>query len=315
MKTIAMFCCVVGLAACDDDTATMQQESFDMTAAVGADLSAPDLSANRTADIPLMFQPQGLWWDSATQTLYVANDAQQIVRWNEPGNGFSVVVNLPQTAATAGGLGQLVKVKDGSWLVARFGFGLAGAVLQAKSDGTLGNVGGLDVKRRRIGLTVAPDGTVYDGWFLIVSPSKTPMMGTVSRLALDGSGETDLVTGLGKPVGVLALGDQLYISDQLNGVVLKTPLASPGTTTTFAAIVGPDELAAGPNGTIFAASNTGTVWQISTSGTPTSIKDGYKALRGVAYDSDHKRLFVSEPGAGNPDGGVGMPMLHVLPID
>jgi sugar lactone lactonase YvrE len=310
MKTIAMLCCVVGLAACDDDTTTtmMMQQNMDMAVA--------DMAVQRSVDLPLTFQPEGLWWDSATQALYIANDGgQQIVRWNEPGTTFSVVAKLPEIAATAGSLGQLVKTQDGSWLVTRFGFSMAGAVLKVAPDGTVSTIGGLDVKRRRIGLTVAADGTVYDGWFLVVAPSKTPMMGTVSRLALDGSGETDLVTGIGKPVGLLALGDSLYISDQLNNVILKTPLTSPGTTTTFATVEGADELAAGPNGVIFAASNTGTVWSVGTDGTPTSVKDGYKALRGVAYDGDHKRLFISEPDSGNPDGGAGMPMLHVLPID
>ncbi|MCU1282528.1 MAG: hypothetical protein JWM53_6074 [bacterium] len=315
MKTIAILACVVGLAACDDDTTTVQ-ETLDLTAGVGMDLNVPDLAVRRTADVPLTFQPEGLWWDSATQALYIANDGgQQIIRWREDVNAFVVFARLPEIAATAGSLGQVIKAKDNSLLVTRFGFSQAGAVLQVQSDGTIANIAGLDVKRRRLGLTVAADGTVFDGWFLVVAPSKTPMLGTVSRLALDGSGETDVVTGIGKPVGLLALGDQLYISDQLNGVILKTPVASPGTTTTFAAVAGADELAAGPNGVIFAASNTGTVWSIAADGTPTSVHDGYKALRGVAYDPDHKRLFVSEPDAGNPDGGAGMPMLHVLPID
>ncbi len=307
MKTTTISLAIlVAIAGCDDDTTTLSGN---------LDMSVADMAAVRTADVPLTFQAQGLWWDATTQALYIANDAQQIVRWNEPGPSFSVVASLPQIAPNAGGLGQLVKARDGSWLVTRFGFGVAGAVLQVKPDGSVATVGGLNVKRRRIGLTVAPDGTVYDGWFLIVPPSKLPMMGSVSKLALDGSGETDVVSGIGKPVGVLALGDSLYVSDQLNGVIVKTPLASPGATTMFATLAGADELAAGPNGTIFAVTSTGSVQQLSTSGTPTSIKDGYKALRGVAWDGDHKRLFVSEPDAGTPDGGAGMPMLHVLPIN
>jgi hypothetical protein len=317
MKTIAILACVVGLAACDDDTTTVQ-ENLDMTAGVGMDLTVTvsDLGVRRTADVPLTFQPAGLWWDSPTQSLYIANDGgQQIIRWREDINAFVVAVKLPEIASSAGSLGQLVKAKDGSWLVTRFGFSLAGAVLQASSDGnTVAAIGGLDVKRRRIGLTVAPDGTVFDGWFTVVGTGP-PMMGTVSRVALDGSGETDLVTGIGKPVGVLALGDQLYVSDQLNGVILKTPLASPGTTTTFATVAGADELAAGPTGIIYAASSTGTVWSIASDGTPTSVQGGYKPLHGVAYDPDHKRLFVAEPDKGSPDGGAGMPMLHVLPIN
>jgi hypothetical protein len=315
MKTIAIVACVVGLAACDDDT-TSVQDNLDMTVGVGMDLTVPDLAVRRTADVPLTFQPTGLWWDSTTQALYIANDGgQQIIRWREDINSFVVFARLPEIAASAGSLGQVVKAKDGSFLVTRFGFGQAGAVLQASSDGnSVSAVAGLDVKRRRVGLTVTADGTVYDTWFLVAGTAP-PTMGTVSRVALDGTGESDVVTGIGKPVGVLALGDQLYISDQLDGVILKTPLANPGTTTTFATIAGADALAAGPTGILYAVSSTGTVWSIASDGTPTSVQGGYKPLRGVAYDPDHKRLFVAEPDKGSPDGGAGMPMLHVLPID
>ena len=316
MKTIALFACVVGLAACDDDTTTPAQ-AMDLSVPTGADMTVTvsDLGVRRSADVPLMFQPAGLWWDSATSSLYIANDGgSQIIRWREDLNAFVVATTLPQIAPASGGLGQLIKTADGSWLVTRFGFGNAGAILDVDKNNAVTSVAGLATNRRRIGLTQASDGTIFTGWYL--STNMVISMGTVSKVALDGSGETDLVTGIGKPVGVLALGDQLYISDQANGVILKTPLATPGTTTTFATVAGPDELAAGPSGTLYAVSNTGSVWSIdTTSGTPTSLHDGYKPLRGVAYDPDHKRLIVAEPDKGNPDGGAGMPMLHVLPIN
>ena len=316
MKTIAMLFCVAGLAACDDDTTSMQG-NMDLSMMMGADMTVPDMAVNRTADVPLAFQPEGLWWDSATQALYIANDGgQQIIKWNEPSPNFSVFARLPDIAPTAGSLGQLVKKSDGTWLTTRFGYGMAGAVIQTSADGqTSTAIAGLDTTRRRIGLTVAPDGTVFDGWFTTVGTSMMPMNGTVSKVALDGTGETDLVTGIGKPVGVLATSDTIYISDQMNGVVLKTPLATPGTTTTYATIPGADELAAGSAGVIYAVSHDGAVWSIASDGTPTMLKDGYKPLRGIAWDPDHKRIFFSEPDAGNPDGGAGMPMLHVLPID
>jgi len=314
MKTIAMVACIVGLAACDDDATVLPGMDLATSSAADMTVTESDLGVRRTADVPLMFQPAGLWWDSATSSLYIANDGgQQIVRWREDLNSFVVATNLPQIAPASGGLGQLIKAGDGSWLVTRFGFGMAGAILSADKNNDVTSIAGLMTMRQRVGLTQAADGTLYTGWYLTVN--KLPTMGTVSKVALDGSGETDVVTGIGKPVGVLALGSELYISDQLNGVVVKTPLASPGTTTTFATIAGADELAAGPNGILFAASSTGTVWSIASDGTATSVHDGYKALRGVAYDPDHKRLFVAEPDKGDPDGGAGMPMLHVLPID
>lgn len=317
MKTIAFVACVVALAGCDDDTTT-PTDTMDLSAPAGADLTATagDLGVLRTADVPLMFQPAGLWWDSATSSLYIANDGgQQIVRYREDLHSFVVATNLPQIAPASGGLGQLIKAKDGSWLVTRFGFGMAGAIIKVdKTTNEATTVPGLLSTRRRVGLTQASDGTIYTGWFLAMNT-----MGTVSRVALDGSGETDIVNGIGKPVGVLAVGADLYISDQANGVILKVPQATTTdgglATTTFATVTGADELAAGPNGTIFAVTNTGDVWSIDTSGMPTNLHSGYKPLRGVAYDPDHQRLFVGEPDKGSPDGGAAMPMLHVLPIN
>jgi hypothetical protein len=313
MKTTTLLVlCLAAVAGCDDDTAT---PNFDLAGNPAGDMSVPNMAVRRTADVMVTFQPEGLYWDSPTQTLYIATDAQQIVRWNEQNDTFSVVANLPQIDPKFGGLGALTKAKDGSWLTTRFGFGSAGAVLQVKPDGTVITVGGLDPKRRRIGLAVASDGTVFDGWFTTMGTGGGPMNGTVSKVALDGSGETDVVTGLGKPVGLLVLGDQLYISDQKNNAIVKTPVATPGTTTPFASVNGTDELAAGPNSSILAASSVGTIWQVSSTGTVTSLKDGYKPLRGIAYDGDHKRIIVAEPDAGNADGGAGMPMLHVIPLD
>jgi hypothetical protein len=312
MTTMLLVSCLAAAAGCDDDSAT---PSFDLAGGAAGDMAVPDMAARRTADVLVTFQPEGLHWDSATQTLYIATDAQQIVRWNEQNDTFAVVANLPQIDPKFGGLGALVKAKDGSWLTTRFGFGSSGAVLEARSDGSVTTIGGLDPKRRRIGLAVASDGTVFDGWYTAMGAGGGPMNGTVSKVALDGSGETDVVAGLGKPVGLVVVGDQLYISDQQNNAIVTTPLASPGTTTPFASVDGADALAAGPDGSILAASSVGTIWQVSSTGTVTSLEDGYKALRGIAYDGDHKRIIVSEPDGGNADGGAGTPMLHVIPLD
>lgn len=314
MKTIAIVACVVAFAACDDDTTSPATQDLSMTE--GADMTVPDMAVRRTADLPLGFQPEGLWWDSKSQALYIANDkGPQIVKWDETSSTapFQVFAKLPDIDPKFGSLGQVIRIEDGSWLTTRFGFGAAGAVLKTDADGQhTAEVAGLNPAHERVGLTEDSTGAVYTSWFTGSIPVAN---GTVSKVALDGSGETDLVTGLGKPVGVLALGDQLYVSDQMNGVIVETPLASPGTATTFASLPDPDELAAGPNGSIFAVSKAGSVWQIASDGTTSMLKDGYKALRGMAYDADHKRLFFSEPDSGSPDGGAGMPMLHVIPID
>jgi sugar lactone lactonase YvrE len=309
---------LLAVAGCGDDTTSSTADLA--TSSPAQDLAVQDLAVRRTADVPLGFQPAGLFWDSATQALYLANDGgDQIVRWDEDAGSFAVVARLPTIAPTSGGLGQLIKTSDGSWLVTRFGCGTGGAVIDVPKTGTIAALPGLATNRRRIGLTAASDGTLYDGSFTAAGTScggggTGPMNGVVSLLTLDGK-ETDLITGIGKPVGVLAIGTTLYVSDQMNGVVLKATIPAGGTATAFATIAGADELAAGPAGTIFAVSNKGTVTQLATDGTPTEVGSGYKALRGVAYDSDHQRLFIGEPDAGSADGGAGMPMLHILPID
>lgn len=320
MRKLAVLVLFAAATGCGDDTTSATADLS--TATPGQDLSAAlDLAVHRTADVPLGFQPAGLFWDSATQALYLANDGgDQIVRWDEDAGSFAVVARLPTIAPTSGGLGQLIKTSDGSWLVTRFGCGTGGAVVDVPKNGTIAALPGLAANRRRIGLTAASDGTLYDGWFTAAGTScggggTGPMQGTVSKLTLDGT-ETDVVTGIGKPVGVLAVGTTLYISDQSNNVILKTTIPAGGTATTFVSLAGADELAAGPTGFIFAVSNKGTVTQLATAdGTPTELGSGYKPLRGVAYDPDHKRLFIGEPDAGSADGGAGQPMLHILPID
>ncbi len=318
MRKLAVL--VLLAAGCGDDTTSA---SLDLAMTTpGADLSVPDMAVARTATVPLGFQPAGLFWDSATQALYLANDGgDQIVKWEEQSGAFAVAARLPTIAPTSGGLGQLIKTSDGSWLVTRNGCGTGGAVIDVPSaaGGTIAAVPGLATNRRRVGLTAASDGTIYDSWYTMTGTACSgggggAMNGTVSSLTLDGT-ETAIITGIGKPIGVLAIGTTIYVSDQMNNVVLQAPLPAGGTPTTFATVAGADALAAGPAGTIFVVSNKGTVTQLATDGTPTEIGSGYKPLRGVAYDADHKRLFIGEPDAGSADGGAGMPALHILPID
>jgi hypothetical protein len=314
MKKLMLAFCALGLAACDDTT------SFaDMAAVSNMDMAVADMAVPRTLDIPLGFQPEGLYWDSTAQALYIANDAgQQIIKLNEPGETLTVFARLPTIPPAQGSLGEIIKNKDGSFLVTRWGFGQAGAVISVSADGqTAAAIPGLDDVKARIGLAIAPDGTLFD---TRMTYNKTGPVtnGAVATLTIDSSGagtETEVVTGLGKPVGLLVVGTNLLISDQKNGVIVQTPVATPGTVTNFATVPGADEMCAGPSGTIFAASNTGTIYQLAADGTATMLKSGYHALRGIAYDSDHKRLFFSEPYAGMGDASPPAPMLHILAID
>jgi hypothetical protein len=263
--------------------------------------------------LPLPFEPSGLFWDAPTQTLYLTSSASQIIKWTDGGT-LSVVADLQPFAPATGSLGQVVRLTDGSLIVPVFGGGTTGGVLQAKSDGTVVQILNLDAKRRRIGVAVASDGTLYDDWFV-----GTSMMVTgagVSKLALDGSGETDLVTtGLLKPVGLVVSGGQLIVSDQKVNAILQTPVATPGTLTALApAIAAPDLMTVGPNGDLFAG-GPGVVYRVKNDGTVTNFVSNLMPTRGQAYDADHKRLFFAEPDAKyDADAGTGA-LLHIVPVD
>jgi hypothetical protein len=102
---------------------------------------------------------------------------------------------------------------DGTLVVVRIGHGKAGDVAFVRSDGTAGIVPGLKQDRRRIGLALAADGNLYVSYFVRVSNGT---VGSVARPTLDGT-EREVIGALQKPVGVLAVGDALFVSDQLRG--------------------------------------------------------------------------------------------------
>jgi sugar lactone lactonase YvrE len=184
----------------------------------------------------------------------------------------------------------MARAADGTLYVSRFGFGTTGGVAIVKADGSVGAIAGVDPSRRRIGLAVAPDGALYDAWF---EKHGDGPGGEVARLSLDGQ-EAVAMTGLRKPVGLLVLGDSLYVSDQAAGRVLRAPLATPSSASTFAADVpGADLLCAGPSGAIFAGGGA-VVYRIDASGHASALVSGLPKARGVAYDPSARRLFVSE---------------------
>jgi sugar lactone lactonase YvrE len=256
--------------------------------------------------IPLDGDPNGLWWDAATATLYIADDNNnRILKWTD-GGGVSLVGTLPTAPQDGPGLGQLVKTKDGTIVVTRFGYGTAGDVVYVKPDGTTGTVPGLDPTKRRIGLTVAADGTLYDGYFVKTASGQ---LGAVARLDLAGT-EADFIMGLKKPVGVLASGTSLLVSDQATNTVAEAPIAMPSALTVLAQVDGPDLLCDGPGGSFFTGGTTGEVRQITSDGKLSTFAGGFLEIRGVAYDAVNKRVFAAEH---DPMGS--MNALRILPVN
>jgi hypothetical protein len=107
--------------------------------------------------------------------------------------------------------------------------------------------------------------------------------------------ETDIVTALAKPVGVLVSGANLAFSDQGKGSILTAPIASPTSVSVLvSAIPGPDLLCAGPNGTYFMGGTTGEIRRIDASGRYTILAGGFLPIRGIAYDAKNRRIFAAE---------------------
>lgn len=277
------------------------------------DAGAPDASADASSDVAVPTNtsiaidgdPNGLYWDATTSTLYVADDGNNRVLTYTDSAGLVQFANLPAAPANGPGLGQLIPLPDGSLLVTRFGYGTTGDVVQVMSDATSTIIPNLDPTRRRIGLARAGDGTIFDTYF---TTQGTGYVGAVATLTLAGS-ETDVVTGLEKPVGVLVNGPTFFIDDQDTNELYTTPTASPGTLTQFAELPDADLLCVGPSGTIFSGGSDGNVRQIDSGGNVTVFATGFAEARGVAYDDANKRLFIA-----NHVGASGPNTIEVRPV-
>jgi hypothetical protein len=201
-----------------------------------------------------------------------------------------------------------VQLADGTIVVPRFGDGTDGDIAVVHPDGSSGVVPKLDVARRRIGLTVAGDGSLYDTYFVMNGKEH---VGGVARVDLTaGTGETDLTAGLQKPVGVLASRDVLLIAEQGAGRIVSLPTkasGSPIAPTPVAALPSADLLAAGPDGSLFTGGRDGAIHQIARNGATSVFASGYSEVRGVAFDPKHRRLFFVdhvEPGTAGRSSSI-----------
>lgn len=254
--------------------------------------------------------PNGLWWDGTNQVLYIADDSgNRILRWTDK-EGFSLVANLTAAPEKGAGLGQLVLTHDGTLVVTRFGHGTAGAVVSVPPAGDAQDVPNLAAERRRIGLTISSDGNLYDSWF--IRQASGDRIGAIGALSLTGT-ESEIITGLKKPVGVLAVGENLFISDQDLGQILQAPLKNPSAYQVFSTVPSPDLIAVGPNGSLFAGSEGGNLYKIDSNGKASVFHAGFDTVRGIAYDPSHQRVFVVNH-VGHEAEGV-THSIQILPVD
>jgi hypothetical protein len=304
--------CLAVVMGCGED---LPPAADDLSMMMNADLSASvDLSTfidRGPTDLMLEFEPAGLFWDSPTQTLYLSTGSNQIVKWTDAG-GFELVATIPFAFAPQGNnLSQLVRLADGRIVVNVIGLNGASAVngniLILSTGGAISAVPGLDQKRQRQGLALAPDGTIYSSWF-------QGTVGGVSRVDLT-AGETSVWLGLSKPYGVVVDSTTIFAADQKQNGIFKLPLASMdvdgGGSSKLADVTTPDLMALGA-GDLFVGGPQ--LSRVKPDGTVSAFFTPTRAIRGVAYDADHQRLFAAEPDAKFPDAGV-MALLHILPVD
>lgn len=232
------------------------------------------------ASLPFAGDPSGLFWDGTTSTLFIADDANNRVATYRDADGFGTYVTLPVGGT---GLGQLLRLADGTVIITRLGTGANGDVVAVTADRKSAPIAGLDPTRRRTGLTLAPDGRIFDAYTSAAG-------GSVAELSLSGT-EIEIVSGLQNPNGLLAAGETLAIADTGQGKLLKTKLAALGPLTPGGDVPNVGPLCAGPSG-ILAGAGDG-VKSVDASGAATTIATGFAAVRGVAYDAKYRRIFVA----------------------
>lgn len=268
--------------------------------------------------ISVVAKLNGLYWDKSDSKLYLTDDATNSIRvWDED-KSFPNYANLPTAPASGATLGQLTKGPNGTLYTTRFGFGTDGTIVAAPKTGSSYNLTGLDPLRRRIGITPAPDGTLLDGWFIKGGT------GSISQLTLSGANaatETTLISGLGKPVGLAAVGDTLYVSDQNSGNVLSFSLskvrAKPATISdgkvlaTFTTLDGIDLMTAASDGSLYFGGSGGRLFQITPKGETRVLASGWPKIIGVAYDEVNRRVFAAVASAGD----TAPASIRIVPID
>jgi sugar lactone lactonase YvrE len=276
--------------------------------------------------------PDAIYWDDAKQTLYVVDDENNQVWTYTDQQGLQKLAQVPDNAALddAGHtkLNGVTELADGTLVIARFGYGVGGAIYTLSPDGGTATVPNVPPTRKRIAVTVDPaTGTIYGDSFSGgggVTPS-----GEIETVGLS-TGTTPYATGFGKTVGLLVQSGALLVSDQTNNVILSIPLdpseladggaslADAAPFTVYASLSAPDQLAAGPNGSVY----TGQVLPATDGGGSPQVRqvfaDGgvvvpfpnftFTSLADVAYDPTGHRLFVVD------SNGTTVRVIRIFPV-
>ncbi len=284
--------------ASTSDAAPLDAAADTVVADAGSDADAGSVDRGPTT-IAIAGDPAGLFWSYGTAAaLYIADDANnRVVRWTDAA-GFGTSWTLPPSASPdggGGGLGQVVRLIDGTILVTRGGGGTEGTIFLIDATGDAGALAALAPARSRSGLAVLIDGTLVDSYWVTADGgvADSGFSGTVARLTTaDGGKETALATGLARPAGLVFNEADLFVADRGAGGLVRVRLD--GGSAPHATIDSPTLVAQGPDGIVFVASANGSVYAVARNGDATLVATVAGEARGVAYDGAHRRLFVAQ---------------------
>jgi len=308
--------CILLLAACGDNGKAAVDASVALDAAADsavadAPLDAPDPRGPRT--VSLTGPANSLFWDTAASTLYLTDTAtHSIIKYTDANAVQNVGALITGTAMIS--YGDMIKQGGGTILVTNFGFATEGNIYSLTMAGVAGSFTGLDVTRRRIGLSKDTNGLIYDGYF--TGGGGQPQVGGVAlvTLAQGVATETEIAgttQGLKKVVGIVATPTAVFVSDQTQKKIFK--IAIPGNAfseVTTTALPEVDLLAMLPNGDLLTGGGT-TVRRITQAGVVSDVFTGFEQVHGLAYDPTLKRLFIMDHSI-----TVGVSdKLHIRPLD
>jgi hypothetical protein len=113
---------------------------------------------------------------------------------------------------------------------------------------------------------------------------------------------------LGKPVGVAATADTLFVADQDARAIFA--IRSGAMTELATGLPAVDLLTLLPDGGLVTGGKTGAVYRIAVDGKVTVVASGFEQIRGTAYDPARKRLFAVEHST-----ATSTHKLHLLPFE
>ncbi|GAB2916733.1 hypothetical protein GCM10027093_64070 [Paraburkholderia jirisanensis] len=279
--------------------------------ALGGGKGAESAAGAAPQRIAVEARPNGIAVRSGDGALFITDDTTNSVLVATDQHSFTRYAALPAGDANRS-LSQLDFAEPRLLLVARFGFGTAGALLGVAGPQQITSFAGPDPVRRRLGLAVIAPGKVLSTWFVKRDdqPANAPHSAGLSVLMYDtttgGAVERDLLTGFGKPVGVAIAHGNVYVADAANNRIVTARLdtllaaaqpAPAASATVFAQVDSPDLLAADSSGALYTKCGKTGFCRIGPDGKLTQLANDFHDARGVALDESRHTLYVVDRAA------------------